>query len=370
MRTLSLFCLVVGVTALLLVSCGREAPFVEPGSIAVTSTPDSAAIKINDDPTGEFTPHTFSGLMPGDYTVTVELAGHVSEPTEMVVTVESGNTTTADFILEPELGDIPRVVLLEGFSNVYCVGCPAMNANVEFVQHQTGYGPDRVLYVKWPAFLSALDPFYWVTTATTNARVDWYFGSSSINLPTLAGDGAMLGGQGTPFDANGMMAFIDGQPELADFVILVDTDEDLDDVGDLTHQATVTLISGGLDLTDHHLNVVLVYEVVETENEGYIDGITEYHWVMRDHVQPSTNLGVLTAGVSYPFDITLNDPLGGELEGHAVYPHNKQIIAWVQNATTRDVLQAGSTVTAPTPLINLPTLANPDARNVQPGGSP
>ena len=337
------------------------------GSLEVTSNPAGAQIFIDGGSDGEVTPHIFTGLMPGNYTVSVEMTIHTSQPALIVAAVEGGLTATADFTLN--LVDIPRVVLLEGFSNVYCVGCPAMNANVEFVQHQPSYGPDRVLYVKWPAILSPLDPFYWVTTAITNARVSWYFGSSQINLPTLAGDGAVLGGLGTPVDANGMMAFIDGQPELADFVILVDTDEELDDVDDLTHQATVTLISGGIDLSDYHLNVVLVYEVVETENEGYIEGIQEYHWVMRDHVQPSTNLGVLTAGVSYPFDITLSDPLGGELEGHAVYPENKQIIAWVQHATSRIVLQAGSTVTTTTPLPNLPTLANPDARTVQLGGS-
>ena len=329
------------------------------GSLAVTSEPAGATILINGNDTGEVTPYTFGHLIPGDYTVAVELANYICYPAEIVVTVMDGETATADFILVLE--NVPRIVLLESFSNVYCVGCPAMNANIEFVQQQEDYGPERLLHVKWPAMLSPLDPFYWVTPTITNDRVAWYFGSSQINLPTLVGDGALLGGMGTPVDADGMMVFIDGQPDFADFRVTVSTDEDLDDVADLTHECTVTLRSAdAIDLSGHHLNVVLVYEVVETENQGYIDGITEYHWVMRDHVQPSTDLGVLTAGVSYPFDITLSDPLGGELEGHAVYPQNKQIIAWVQHATSRVVLQAGSTMTA------APPTAVPDVPNRAP----
>ena len=337
------------------------------GALVVTSEPAGAGILIDDADTGEVTPHTFDTLVPGDYTVTVDLANHVSQPAEIVVTIEDGDTASADFTLMVE--NIPRVVLFESFSNVYCVGCPAMNDNVAFVQQQPGYGPDRILDVKWPAILSALDPFYWVTTTITDNRVDWYFGSSQINLPSLTADGAVLGALGSPVSADGMMAFIDGQPEFADFLITVETDEDLGDVTDLTHEATVTLLSpGGVDLTGHHLNVVLVYEEVETENEGYIDGVTIYHWVMRDHVQPSTDLGLLDPGVSYPFDVTLTDPLGGELTGHAVYPQNKQIIAWVQHATSRAILQAGSTVPAPAPVPAASAVSNPGAPDVHPGG--
>ncbi len=336
------------------------------GSLAVDSAPGGAAIRIDGTDTGEITPFTFDELVPGDYEVTVQLDGHVSQPAEIVATVTRDAVASVEFTLVP----LPqRIVLLEGFSNVYCVGCPAMNANVDAVLHTEGYGPDRALYLKWPAILSPLDPFYWVTTTITDDRVDWYFGASTINLPTLAGDGGVLGGLGTPASADGMMAFIDSQPEFSEVLVTVNTDEDLGDIDDLTHEATVTLMSpGGVDLSGHHLNVVLVYESVETENEGYIDGVTEYHWVMRDHVVPSSDIGVLDAGTSYPFDITLDDPLGGNLPGHDVYPHAKQIIAWVQHASSRDIIQAGSTVTA-TAQAAVSAVSNPDTPAVQSGGS-
>jgi hypothetical protein len=311
------------------------------GSLTVTSAPAGAAILLDGEDTGEVTPHTFDALLAGDYVVSVALDGFFADPAQQDVTIDAGAAASADFALA-----LARVVLLEGFSNVYCTGCPTMNANVDYVLHQPGYDASRVLYVKWPALLSPLDPFYWVTQDVTNARVAWYFGSSQINLPSLAGDGGVLGGLGTPVGADGMTAFIDGQPATAAFRIVIETDEDLGDTADLSHDATVTIDAPeGADLTGCHLNVALVYEQVEAENEGYIEGVTEFHWVMRDHAQPSTDIGAVPAGSPVAFTVTLDDPLGGELPGHAVFPAGKQIIAWVQDAATKDVLQAGSTVT-------------------------
>ena len=313
-------------------------------SLTVTSTPAGAAILLDGEATGEVTPHTFGALLAGDYAVSVALDGFVSDPAQQDVTLDAGDAEAVDFALA-----MARVVLLEGFSNVYCTGCPTMNANVDYVLHQPGYGPSRVMYLKWPALLSPLDPFYFVTQDVTNARVAWYFGSSQINLPSLAGDGAVLGGLGTPVGADGMTAFIDGQPATAAFRVVVTTDEDLGDVADLSHDATVAIDAPeGVDLTGCHLNVALVYEEVEAENEGYIEGVTEFHWVMRDHAQPSLDIGAVPAGSPVTFAVTLDDPLGGELPGHAVHPAGKQIIAWVQDAGTKDVLQAGSTVTSAT----------------------
>ena len=105
-RTLSVFCLMVGVTALLLVSCGREAPFVEPGSIAVESTPDGAAIEINGDPTGQVTPYTFSDLEPTRYEVAVSLDGYISDPPSIIVNVAPAGRETATFVLQENIGTL------------------------------------------------------------------------------------------------------------------------------------------------------------------------------------------------------------------------------------------------------------------------
>ena len=66
--------------ALILASCGREAPTYAPGDITVISTPTGASIFIDGVDTGEVTPHTFQGLDVNLYNVSVELTNFVASP--------------------------------------------------------------------------------------------------------------------------------------------------------------------------------------------------------------------------------------------------------------------------------------------------
>jgi hypothetical protein len=66
---------------------------------------------------------------------------------------------------------------------------------------------------------------------------------------------------------------------------------------------------------------------------------------MRDHHQVNPDIGLLQAGQAYSYTTDLTDPLGNEYPGHQIYPHNKQIIAWIQDASSKAVIQAGSTMT-------------------------
>lgn len=312
------------------------------GSLTVTSEPADAAIALDGVDTGELTPHTFENLVPRDYDVSVSLVDHVADPPSITVTVVGDQAATADFTLT----SVPRrIVLFEGFSSTYCIGCPDFNDNVGLVMAQPGYGTDRLLYVKWPAFLSNLDPFYFQTQSTTNGRVAWYDEDGNMSLPTCYADGALLGSEGVPPDDQGMLSYIDAQPEFADFRIIVETDEDLTDVTDLIHNATVTLAGpDAVDLSGHVLNVVLVYEEVETEDVYPYGNGTEFHWVMRDFYQTPDPIGQLAAGVPLEFPVTLVDPDPDDVPFDTITPHGKQIIAWVQNSSSKAVLQAGSTV--------------------------
>lgn len=314
----------------------------EVGVLSVSSTPPGANILLDGEETGQVTPADLT-LQVGNYSVAVALAGY-SAPPPLDLTISADQTTNADFQLSVQ--SVERIILLEGFSNVYCQYCPQMNANVEAVMERPGYGTDRVLFVKWPAFLSPLDPFYFLTQTTTNARVASYFGSSTVNLPTLCIDGALLGTIGTPASTNAILTAIDAQPDDADLLITIAPQDNLNDVDLLSHSAQVTVRAvRPVDLNNHTIHVVLVYESVHCENTGYVGGIQDYHWVMRDHEMPATDLGVLTGGESLSWTVTLADPLGSEISGHAVFPTNKQIIAWVQNNATKAVIQAGSTIT-------------------------
>ena len=72
----------------------------------------------------------------------------ISEITEMIRVIGE-QTATADFTLTPEAPPAVKTVLLEGFSNVDCSGCPELNATLHDFLGQEGYGPDRVLLIKY-----------------------------------------------------------------------------------------------------------------------------------------------------------------------------------------------------------------------------
>ena len=522
MRTLSLFCLVVGVTALLLVSCGREAPFVEPGSIAVESTPEGAAISINGDPTGQVTPHTFSDLeptqyevavsldgyisdppsifvnvapagretatfilqenigtlvvnstptgatifiddvdtgettdhsfelVPGDYTVRVELASYAVNPASRTMTVTLGDTATAEFTLSQDSGSLTvtstpaeativldgtptaevtpatiaglvpddyevtvqlagyttpapqtvtvvadqtatadftlqeqnttlavtadvdgltilldgplglddtqvtphvftditagtynvavqaqgfsinptsydltiiqgddaqahfgltpiKVVMMEGFSNVNCVGCPFMTAMIENLLHTDGYGADRLLYTKyslgWP---TPLDPHYLANTTENLARESYYAqGGFFTGLPTLFVEGALQGVYGTPPTPEDLQAVVDlGLAEAVPFAISVSAD--FTNAGVPVDIAVSPILN--TDLSGHSLIALLGEEEIHYDVAPGSTGETEFHWVMLDIDTVSADIGQLTAGTPLLFSTTLVKP--------------------------------------------------------------
>lgn len=322
------------------------------GALTVTSTPAGATILIDGEDSGEVTPHTFSAWPAGTHVVAVQLDNYVSQPQTQEVDLAVGGAAAADFTLIQL--QVPRVVLIEGFSNVYCSGCPTFNANVGFVMSQEGHGFERLVYVKWPAYQSRLDPFFRQTEDITDARVTYYYGTDATSLPTAQGDGVLLGSLLAPPNAAGLAEFVDNEPEFANVRVDVSTTEDLTDIDDLTHDAQVSLMApGGLDLTGYVLHVVLLYDEVTTERDYPVGNGSEFHWVMRDHVVASSNIGVLNSLETRSFAVTLTDPLT-QIPGHAIYPEGKQIVAFIQHATEKTVIQVGSTMmTAPSPATEL-----------------
>lgn len=315
------------------------------GALTVTSTPAGAAIMIDGADSGEVTPHTFVAWPAGAHVVAVALTNYVSLPQSRDVEIAIGGESAADFTLIQL--QVPRVVLIEGFSNVYCSGCPTFNGNVAYVMSQEGHGPERLLYVKWPGYLNNLDPFWNQTQAITNARVNYYYGSSATSMPTAHGDGTLLGSLTAPPNAAGITAFVDGESEFASVRVDVATDENLTNVADLVHEANVTLFAaGGLDLTGYVLNVVLIYDEVTTAINYPQGNGHEFHYVLRDHVVASGDIGVLNALEPRTFPVTLTDPLGPPTySGHEIYPSGKQIVAFIQHAVNKTIIQAGSTMT-------------------------
>lgn len=306
------------------------------GSLMVTSNPAGASIWIGGTDTGEVTPHTFTGLPVGDYVVSVVLAGYAISPAEFTVTVDELQVASATF--ELTLQDLPRVVLLEGFSNVECSGCPAFNDNVQSVLAGEGYGPDRVIFIKWVGPVpTQLDPFYLAARADMDARMSYYDSHGTFSHPTLFVDGTLAGGYGAPPPVSSMQASIDAEEESADFRIDVSSP----DLTGLSIDATIDLVlPDAVDLTGCTLNVVLIYEEVTTARA--FQEVRVFHDVIRDHVVATADLGSLPAG-THEYTVVLNDPDPSTNPMTVLTPNGKAVVAFVQRAN-RAVLQAGSTL--------------------------
>jgi hypothetical protein len=74
--------------------CGHEAPVYQPGSIFVTSEPAGATILLDGQETALVTPDTLTGLEPGSYLISVDLAGYPVSPAVRTVTVSPLRTST------------------------------------------------------------------------------------------------------------------------------------------------------------------------------------------------------------------------------------------------------------------------------------
>lgn len=303
------------------------------GAIAVTSTPAGARVFLDRAETGASTPATLQDVPPGDHIVAVRLDGYVASPDSLIVSVVAGETAQAGFTLS-EPPPAAKVALLESFSNVSCVGCPAMAATLSGLMGRRGYGPDRVLLIKysmsWP---QATDPMYRANQADNDARMNYYMPYMSTGIPTLAGDGALLGGSGSP-------------PAFEDLVTRVDALLAAEPGFGIGVQApvaggsvpvTVTLSANrAVDLAGCVLHVALVENPVVFASPPGSQGETEFHWVMRDFGTAEGVLPALAAGQPVVRNVTL-------ARNPAWIPENLIVIAFVQKIATRAILQAGST---------------------------
>jgi len=332
------------------------------GSIEVTSTPAGASIVLDHGSTGLVTPDTLVAITPGHHVVTVSLEGHDTVPETLAVTVVADEMAHADFTLVEWPPGPQKVVLLESLSNVSCVGCPELAATLFGLMSQRGYGTDRLLLIKysmnWPL---ATDPMHMANTADNLARMNYYMPYLNVGIPTLVGDGSLLGQSGTPPDFDGLVALVDAM-FAADPGFTVTVEAPLSPGG---AEATVTLVSSRrVDLAGCALRVALVENPVVFEEPPGSEGETEFHWVMRDFATAEGALPALDSGEPLVRTVSLT-------RSSAWIAENLSVIAFVQNVATKAVLQAG--FAAATPGAGVSVRIESETRAVSPepaGGMP
>lgn len=305
-----------------------------PTILSVTSDPLGAEIFINDETESR-------GVTPMDITIgsdlesvsiSLELEGYYSPAEALTIPVEPYTTNIV------AAGDIPlrakKTVLLEGFSNANCPGCPSLTSYVEGLMHQEGYGLDRVVFTKfsmsWP---HPQDPHHLYNVPENNDRM-FYYQEHLQSIPVLINDGMKAEGTG-----------INSLPLASELTALVDhpiTPEPgflIDCEADFSNNAvpfTVTLTAmEDVTLSGLTLYVALIQSLVEYEEPPVTpnNGETAFHWLFRDRLDTPPTLENMTAGQTQ------------EITGNLVRDEwdldTLHILAFLQNNSTKEVYQAG-----------------------------
>ncbi len=308
-----------------------------PTQLVVTSDPAGAAIFLDGNDTGEVTPATLSDLEAGDVTVTLELAGSYVSPVDgHLVTIVAHETNE---LLKAFTVRSKKTVMMEGFSNVDCAGCPELATNVEALMHLDGYGLDKVLYCKFSMSWPGIDPHHLHNVPENNDRMNFYLSDLGGGIPMMEFEGIKATGtsaNGTP-TAGEIATMVDAAlMDVPGFLIDITADF-TSSIVPLT--ATLTAMED-VDLTGHTLYIALVQDFLEYEEAPGSEGETEFHWLFRDRVDTLPTLGNMTSGQTATFNETVNR---GEWDLETLH-----VIAFVQNDATKTILQAGlSTTSAP-----------------------
>ncbi len=306
--------------------------------LQVASDPVGASIFLDGTDTGLLTPAVLADVEAGDHVLRLELAGYHIFPSQLAITVTAGEVL--DIPATAFLVRTDRTVLCEGFTNIFCNGCPQLTANLHDMQSDPDFGPDHVVILKysmqWPL---VTDPHYQYNTTENDARL-FYYGFANISaLPTLYVDGAMAGSAGNPPDMQGIKDAVTADLEPAPG-FLIDVTADL---GGLMVPVTVTLtaLDEPVDLAGKTLRVSLVQSEVDYPEPPVEPnlGETVFYWVFRDQAPDITGLGVVNPASPMVFqtDLTRDD----------WDPATIEVIAYIQDDTDQSILQAGSTMVTP-----------------------
>jgi len=328
-------------------------------ALTVTSNPEGARIYLGGVDSGQVTPATIGGINAGPLAVALELDGYYIAPASYTVDIVGGEIN----VLPPDTFAMrsKKTVMMEGFSNVDCGGCPEMGHNVNDFMEHGDYGTDRALYMKfsmqWPA---VGDPHYQHNTPENDERMFYYQSIVFAGIPAITLDGAEINGSGpngTPTDdeINVLVgAAVDAEPGF-----LIDVTADFS-VSPATATVTLTPVVD-IDLTGLTLYVAAVQSFIEYEEAPGSEGETEFHWLFLDKATTTPTLGALTAGTPQSFNLSLPNS-----DGH-ISPD--EVIAFVQDDADKRILQAGSSIVPVTAAVLLGSESEETQSSVSGGSS-
>lgn len=386
--------LILGATALVLVSCGREAPTYAPGTIVVTSTPEGADILLDGVDTGLDTPATLADLAVGLYMVSVHLDEWETDPEFMSFEVAPLEVLEADFTLSQTgirvLGPEGARILVDGTDTgkiapaFVSVEPGTVKLSVELDTYHVSPSFIDVAVIDGDIVEMAEDEFH--TRSQRTVVLEGFSNVSCPPCPELTAN--LLAMSAKPEFSPDRVLFIEfavswpeltdpfylanpvengnrytwyqvfGAPDLYENGIQVEDaldaaameagvlaalktdpgfliDVDADPSGATVPVGVTLSAPEPIDLGGTSLFIGLYEKVVTIDPAPGLNGQTEFHHVFRDQADSHAQPGFIDPGMPTTIVASVNR---GDID-----PENLVIIAFVQRDSDKVILQGGST---------------------------
>jgi hypothetical protein len=295
--------------------------------VFVNSNIAGAEIFVDDVSTGQVTPDTIS-VEIGERIIKLVKENYGS--TAKTVQVSQGTVLTVD-IGFPTLERSHKIVLLEDFANVSCDPCVVSNRIIESVEHNT-FDRQKLVVIKYPTnFPSSTDPFFIENPQAAATRINLY---NILFVPTIYIDGIL---KPLPQDSNAVKDKINERlNEPAKFEIVV---EDSISGGQIFVKTTIRVIDDSdLDMNDFILHNVVTETDIEFSSPPGSNGETKFYNVMRKMLPTYSGESLSPLIGNQSIEFNYQTQLNSNWD-----TSNINVVSFIQNKNTKEVLQAGST---------------------------
>jgi hypothetical protein len=285
---------------------------VTTGKIYIETTPPRAEILIDGQTTGRFSPDTVI-TNAGIHSISLAKNGYKKYSREISVSKDSL------LIMQKHL-EINNRVLLESFGNVSCTPCVDAVSNLHTFVNEHDREKYAIIeyFANWP---NPNDPFYAVSADDVNQRIKYY---ELQTLPSL-----FLNGTHKP-DASDYTEITQEFQNAYDnqtIPIGVSIEKNFVD-GELQVVINIyNLDDNSFDKTQFRLFAAIVENSIHYNNPPGSNGLTDFDFVFRTFLSEST--GETLDSSQYNYSLTWPD---------WVYA-NCQVIAFIQNITTKQIIQ-------------------------------
>jgi len=296
------------------------------GRIFIESNAVGAQIFVDQVNTGKITPDTII-TAPGIHQVELQRA-FFNSSSQQIEAFQDSLIALNMFLQEKTPGNI---VLLEDFANVSCIPCVTSNRIIQSLLN-VRYGYSKLVAIKYPTnFPSPNDPFYLANPGDCSTRINYY---NVYYAPTTQIDGIL-----SPYspDSLAVIAAID-QRLTKPLTFRMDVSSS---IAGSQYNITVTaqvLNGAGIDFSNCVLQTVVTETDIEFANPPGSNGETKFYDVMR--VMLPSNAGESLSGMSQTEEVTFQRQT-------SINPSwvvdNLNVVAFIQNVSTKEVYQACST---------------------------